>query len=72
MRARGIPTLRGQLNRLLLVAVALRGLLGERRAAVRGRRQVREDLVASVALLLVLGGAGTLLGLAMLLVFPRG
>jgi hypothetical protein len=56
---------------LLLVGVALRGLLGERRAAVRGRRQVREDLVASVALLLVLGGAGTLLGLAMLLVFPR-
>jgi xanthine/uracil permease len=56
---------------LLLIGVAVRGIVGERRAARRGRRQVREDLLASVALLLVIGGVALLLGLAMLLVFPR-
>lgn len=56
---------------LLLVGFAARGILGERRAARRGRRPIREDLTASVALLLVLGGLALLLGLAMLLVFPR-
>lgn len=56
----------------LLIGIAIRGVVGERRAAVRGRRRPREDLAASVALLLVLGGVAVLLGLAMLLVFPSG
>ncbi|GAA2753875.1 hypothetical protein [Amnibacterium kyonggiense] len=56
---------------LLLVGIGVVGIVGERRAAVRGRRPAREDLTASVALLFVLGGLGALLGLAMLLVFPR-
>lgn len=56
---------------LLLIGIGISGIVGERRAARRGRRPVREDLTASVALLFVLGGLGALLGLAMLLVFPR-
>jgi hypothetical protein len=56
---------------LLLVAIAINGVRGERRAAIRGRRPVRDDHTSSVALLLVLGGAAVLLGLAMLFVFPR-
>lgn len=56
---------------LLLLGLGVRAVLGERRAALRGRRPVREDLLASVALLFVLGGLAFLLGLAMLLVFPR-
>lgn len=56
---------------LLLVGIGVSGIVGERRAARRGRRPVREDLTASVALLFVLGGLAVLLGLAMLLVFPR-
>jgi hypothetical protein len=56
---------------LLLVGIGVIGIVGERRAAIRGRRPVREDLTASVALLFVLGGLAVLLGLAMLLVFPR-
>jgi hypothetical protein len=56
---------------LLLVGIGVRGVVGERRAARRGRRPVREDLTASVALLFLLGGVAVLLGLAMLLVFPR-
>ena len=56
---------------LLLVAVGIGGVRGERRAARRGRRPVRDDLTASVALLFVLGGLAVLLGLAMLFVFPR-
>jgi len=56
---------------LLLVAVGISSVRGERRAAIRGRRPVREDLTASVALLFVLGGVAMLLGLAMLFVFPR-
>ena len=56
---------------LLLVAIGADGVRGERRAAIRGRRPVREDLTASVALLFVLGGVAVLLGLAMLFVFPR-
>ncbi|MGT2427354.1 hypothetical protein [Amnibacterium kyonggiense] len=55
---------------LLLVAIGIIGVVGERRAAIRGRRPVREDLTASVALLFVLGGVAVLLGLAMLFVFP--
>jgi len=55
---------------LLLVGIGVRGVVGERRAAIRGRRPVREDLTASVALLFVLGGVAVLLGLAMLFVFP--
>jgi hypothetical protein len=56
---------------VLLVGIGVRGIVGERRAARRGRRQVREDLLAPVAMLFVLGGVAVLLGLAMLLVFPR-
>jgi hypothetical protein len=56
---------------LLLVAVGAGGVRGERRAALRGRRPIREDHTASVALLFVLGGLAMLLGLAMLFVFPR-
>ncbi|RIX27576.1 hypothetical protein [Amnibacterium setariae] len=56
---------------LVLVGFGVRGIVGERRAAIRGRRPVREDLTASVALLFLLGGAAVLLGLAMLFVFPR-
>ena len=56
---------------LLLVGLGVRAVVGERRAARRGRRPVRPDLTASVALLGVLGGVALLLGLAMLLVFPR-
>lgn len=56
---------------LLLVAVGINGVRGERRAAIRGRRPVREDLTASVALLFVLGGVAVLLGFAMLFVFPQ-
>jgi uncharacterized membrane protein YphA (DoxX/SURF4 family) len=56
---------------LLLVAIGIKGTRGERRAALRGRRPVREDLTASVALLYVVGGVAVLLGLAMLFVFPR-
>jgi hypothetical protein len=56
---------------LLLVGIGISGIVGEHRAARRGRRPVRPDLTASVALLFVLGGLAVLLGLAMLLVFPR-
>ncbi len=56
---------------LLLIGIGVIGIAGERRAAVRGRRPVRQDLTASVALLFVLGGLAVLLGLAMLFVFPR-
>jgi len=56
---------------LLLVAIGASGVRGERRAALRGRRPVREDHTASVALLFVLGGVAMLLGLAMLFVFRR-
>ena len=57
---------------LLLVGIGVFGILNERRAARNGRRPVREDLSASVALLFVLGGLAVLLGLAMLFVFPPG
>ena len=56
---------------LLLVVIGISGVRGERRAAIRGRRPVRDDHTASVALLFVLGGLAVLLGLAMLFVFPR-
>lgn len=56
---------------LVLIGFGSRAVVGERRAAKRGRRPFREDLTASVALLFVLGGLALLLALAMLLVFPR-
>ena len=56
---------------LLLAGVGVRAIVKERRAAVVGRRPVRDDLVASCTLLFVIAGLALLLGLAMLLVFPR-
>ena len=56
---------------LLLAGLGVRAILKERRAAVVGRRPIRPDLIASCTLLFVIAALALLLGLAMLLVFPR-
>lgn len=56
---------------LVLIGLGVRAIVQEQRAARRGRRPVRDDLVASCSMLFVIGGVALLLALAMLLVFPR-